>query len=234
MVWATIGDLVSRDPQEALRLVAESLEAGNARENIRKIALQAWGESDPDGALDWASSQDELSARGDTSAILSRLSLADPARALQLTIQSAHPSIKIDAARWAIMQWLSRDPEAAGTAYARLPLTYFDDEQMLRVSAMIAGELAQSKPDTALSLIEKLPQGQVRKQWLYGTAWTLASDDPARAAPLAETMPSGGSRSRLLNHIAKQWLGKDPASAGAWIEASGNFDTNARNQLLQN
>ena len=42
MIWATIGDLVTRDSEHALAMVSESIANEDVAKNIRKIVMQAW------------------------------------------------------------------------------------------------------------------------------------------------------------------------------------------------
>lgn len=232
IVWATIGDMVDRDPFTALSLVSEVIADEKVGRNVREIILEAWGEADPDAAMAWAGTYDEIQARSYSKAILRRLASADPARAFQLALETEHPSIRVGSARWTLMQWMGQDPLAAAKAYVSMPPEFFDDEQILRTSVMLSGEVAKRAPDKALSMVDQLPEGPVRNQWLYGIAWELASSTPEQAVPLAESLPPSGNRSRALQYIGKQWLSQDAESATAWIEQSGNFDQKAMAELL--
>ncbi len=233
MVWATIGDMVDSDPSAALSLVEETLTDLDVRKNVTKTILEAWSESDPDAAMAWAGDHDEIQARSFSKAIISRLASHDPGRAFQLALDSEHTAIRIGSARWTLMQWSGRDARAASEAYVGMPKEFYHDEQMVRTSIHLAGEMTRLDPDQSLALAEQLPGGSPRDRWLYATAWGMASSQPERAAAIAETLPPDGYRKRSLERIAKEWLRQDPSAAGVWIEQSGHFNEAAKAQFNQ-
>ena len=232
MIWATIGDMVDRDPNQALSFVNEVITDEAVSDNVRKILLEAWGETDPDAALAWAETHDEKQSRSYSKTIIRRLANADPAKAFRLAMKTDHASIRAGSARWVLMQWIWQDPLAAADAYVNMPPGLYEDEQMMRTSVMLSGEAAKRDSNRAIQAANQLPEGPARENWIYGVAWEIASKAPEQAAALAESLPPSGSRNRALRHIGKQWLSKDAETASRWIEQSGHFDQKAIAKLL--
>ncbi len=233
MVWATVGDMVDRDPLEALAWVDKAIDEAGVSDNVRRIILEAWGEADPEAAMAWAGQQEEIEARAFSKAIIERLASSEPEKAFQLALDSEHPAIRAGSARWTLMQWMGHDPMAAVERFASMPPEFYEDDQMMWLSVFFAEKVTKRDPAKSLALADELPQGRVRDRWLYGVAWEMASQEPVEAAALAEELPPSGHRRRALDHIGKEWLKSDAEAARAWIENSGLFGEKKREQLLK-
>ncbi len=182
--WSTF------DPEAATRFVAaRPLDRGPVARSLT-LASHAWGQTNPNAALAWASA----------------LPVNDPRY--------------LPALQGVWEGWTEADPAQAGTALRQALFGGANNRPPVELAGAVARQWAQADPAAAAQWAAGLPPGGgARGAALYqvATVWALA--DAPEAARWAATLPGGGgeTRVRIWREIINDWADNDPPAAGTWL-----------------
>jgi hypothetical protein len=216
----------------------------------RELALlfEAWGRSDPSGALSAAQKLTDKNSRDQVlTAVVSGWITKEPAAAFGWAL--AQPS-GMQYATEAIARLAKDDPQLALKLVANAPQQSDPGFREQMYSAVIRGPVEQGKYDEASKIVESIDDSTVRKQlladlastwgryqpqqaakWLVGypegaereeaasnLAYNWAQNDAAAAANFAATLPSGPSRRQALSSAVVVWAEQDIVAASNWLD----------------
>jgi hypothetical protein len=232
--------LFSRDPQGALARY-EALPA-NVREAMQSSVASIYGRSDPDGALAWIQSLDEpdsVAAR----LLLSAVERSDPARALEIALDSQSRDLRSTATMigmslvssgdretiarvldrlagsaastqvWSL--WSSDDPQAALEWLKAHPPTGGDLSVVMRP---LAEAFAARDADEAIRMTDTLPQS-LRGAWQAEVNAVRAKSDPTALAGLLADARAEPALSSTVQAVMTAALA-NPAMALAQLEGA--------------
>lgn len=199
---AGAGDLVVRLTQDSVR-----------SELLGKL-LVTWGQSDWDGALEWA--QRLPSGPAQTTALI-HLSYAWTSKNPGEAAAFAHrlPTGAEQFLTIVASQWAERDPEAAAGWAKQLPPSREKD----RVLASLTQKWAERDVASAIGFVQGLPPGPAREDAFISVISAWARSEPATAMQWALATAAGRQREYALENIFYQWTRTDPVASVAWLSS---------------
>jgi hypothetical protein len=185
-----ITQLSSRDPRAATNLaLSVATELGNiasAESAARKLAQR-----EPDDALQWTLRLPANAAgRQVTRAIIDELVRVNASEAIDRIRALPTGPARDDLLVLGASAWARRDPDSAISWLGGQP----DDGLKPRLASSVGFEVAQTRPDRALTVAEMLPEG--RNRWLLfsAIAQTWVAVDSQAALSWAGKLPAGEPR----------------------------------------
>jgi hypothetical protein len=188
-----------------------------AREhNLNETAMTAWVEIDVEAAM----AATKPSARdSEWSIILTKISSADPLRAMQLNhelvARKDHPAgdgwgLFFDHLGASLLQKLAeRDPSAA---LVELTSHFPNDQEAIKA---IAAGWASKNPAACHDWIAQLSP-DLKKAALVGLV-DAAAESPAKIAEALTGLPMDATTRSTCMKVAQEWAKKEPAAALAWV-----------------
>jgi hypothetical protein len=188
-----------------------------AREhNVNETAMTAWVEIDVEAAM----AATKPSARdSEWSIILTKISSADPLRAMQLNhelvARKDHPAgdgwgLFFDHLGASLLQKLAeRDPSAA---LVELTSHFPNDQEAIKA---IAAGWASKDPAACHAWIAQLSPDS--KKAALASLAEAAAENPAKIAEALTGLPMDATTRSTCMSVAQEWAKKEPAAALAWV-----------------
>lgn len=253
-----------RDLGEVEQLLAR-VAPGRNQDGLTAFFASALAESDPAAALGLLQRNPRgTGAETMATGILAALARTDPAAAAKAAVEYAWTPSRRDAAYGTVATvWAERDPLAALTWLATLPLGYEKRYIMGRIGGVWAardaegffafaqslqdpGErgammlnglraLAAKEPQAAHAHLQQMPAGPDREMALLGVAESVARKDPQTAAALLEQAAASRQRDSQMHDVCFQMAASDPKGALDWLSrhAALNRGDGRLKQLLE-
>ena len=92
--------------------------------------------------------------------------------------------------------------------------------------------LATSDVTRATTLIESLPEGQLRDGAVRAFAYEVKKNDPEGALAWASTMSDEERREDALDYIFRDWKTADTAAAKRWLENTDALSPEKKKEML--
>jgi hypothetical protein len=206
-------DLGSENPQQAVE-AASMMPAGKAQESALRNLIREWGESDFDGALDWAQQHTDQRIRNSLlPPLVDQLASRDPHAALDIA-QTLEGESQTRSVSGVLRAWAGKEPEAAAEWASAQP----ENDKLL---SSVAWSWAQTNRERALEWATSLPEGPAKDAALTGGVRMIAqSEQPLLTLPWITSIGSEDKRARAYEELASWWLRSDPAKARAWLETA--------------
>lgn len=206
---AIAGQLAKRDPNGALKLIAENFtgrDAANAYENV----FSAWAESDFASAYAAAQGLADPGTRVRAMrAALGQKVESDPRTVLEALREAKLSELRWDLGNRAMSRWLERDLAAARDYALALPAGEMRDQALQGV----ARELARRDPREGLAWLRDLPDNESRDQAISSLFSTWAGSDSKAALEAARELPEGRLRDSALGQLAQNLVDADLSTA---------------------
>ncbi len=233
--------------------------SGSQSSVLLNLIFPKWVNTDPDGALDFASHQPF--GEYQLGHLLDVCAERDPKIIEQWASTNSDSKLQSKALRSAVQVILEKDPEAAWRLNEKNPLhhdrdslrqhiviswgrkdpraavervvqlTNSSDAQMLFHTAF--GAWVQSDGAAALKWLDNVPD----KRWRDGAiqqATSLIIREPELIAPLVATLPHGEDRQRSIANLARGWASKDIDAAWKWARTLPPGDAEVALQSIGN
>jgi hypothetical protein len=206
---------VARSAQHAIEW-ARSQSDSELRRRLLSAVLRAWGESDPDAAVDWVLTQDMDERRADMEAALAG-AVKQPQLALAI-----------------VRQLLVYDPQDAAACGPAFIVALSNAGQFQTALEFLNSAPADSRTDWTAATFQRWGQNQpqdavkaldsITDEALHSAAFRAVVDgwsagDPAALAAYANSLPAGESRDYAVNQAFDNWSMQDPAGMAAWLSA---------------
>lgn len=223
------GQLAKRDPNGALKLIAENFsgrDAANAYDNV----FSAWAENDFASAYTAAQGLTDPGMR--TRAMRAALNQkvdSDPRMVLDALRAAKLGELRWDIGNRAMSRWLERDLNAARDYAIALPPGEMRDQGMQSV----AREMGRRDPQGALDWLQSLPNDSSRDDAIQSLFSTWAGSDSKAALEGARALPEGRLRDGALSQLAQNLVDTDLATALSVLKElpAGNSADNAYQQV---
>jgi hypothetical protein len=223
---ALIENLAVSDPLQAVELARKESDP-DLRLRFLEAAMRGWGQTNPEAALAWATSQDSMDP-GQAMAAVFHGAARDREGAIRLTAEMSKraPQRANDYGSYLIAA-LGRSGDfgaAADFAAKGAP------EARVNWLSDAYSRWANKDPRAALDYATQLTDAEARQ-----TAWHIAVsrwayNDPAAAAEYALDLPNQNERKFALAEALPRWAAADPVKAASWInefEPSPELDLGA-------
>jgi hypothetical protein len=160
-----------------------------------EIAARAWAAQAPDEALRWGLTLAEPAmAAAARRAIATELVRTGPAAAVEkIAAQPESPARQMTLG-FAVAAWARHDADTA-EAWVR---GHGDDETRSRLLLSLGFELAQTNPQRAIAMADRVPAGRDRWLLLAASSQTWVAQDHAAAMAWANQLPAGEARDAAL------------------------------------
>jgi hypothetical protein len=184
--------LTQLDPKEGVAFAAA--QEGGERFMATGTVLRTWAKTEPEAALAWAKENGAPKpAEGDEENRRGNDNFALASVITQLAKTSLDRAIQ----------------EASSGELGRTAGRTAD--------ALLNEAMEQRGADGAKKILDSLPEGQFRNDFIQQLASRLAKDDPAGTGAWALSMPAGDPRRRALGETVDEWMDKDPTGALAFV-----------------
>jgi hypothetical protein len=217
--------IASKDPLKAINLLEKIPSENQQNEALRRIG-NAWAESDPKAALDWANQQTDPKVKSEIlQGALEGMAQKEPNRALELvqSLSASERQGRIDN----ILGILSESNPEGAVGYAmNLPSNKFTNGTISR----LAGQWISSDPQGALGWFDSLTDPKIKEQVAGAMIDNLPKDDLATSLKLLDTMPSGFFQNQALSRIGRNWAQTDQKAALDW--ANQQTDPEVKTRIL--
>lgn len=206
---AVAGQLAKRDPNGALKLIAENFsgrDAANAYDNV----FSTWAETDFAAAYAAAQSLTDpgMRTRAMRAALNQRVE-SDPRGVLDALREAKTSELRWDIGNRALTRWLERDLAAARDYALALPAGEMRDQGLLAV----AREMGRRDPRSALDWLRELPDTASRDDAIQAFFNTWAGADSKAALEGARALPEGRMRDNALSQLAQSLVDTDLSAA---------------------
>jgi GrpB-like predicted nucleotidyltransferase (UPF0157 family) len=191
---AAFGRAAQNDPRAAVKTL-DGLTSEDRSAAIRELS-STWSRTDPQGALQWASSlTDPDERRRVVHSAVGQWANAEPEQAAAYAARLPDDQRK-DSLQAAVDRWASKDVEAAGAWLAKQPASFSRDG----AAAALARKIAIEDPETAMSWAAAIVEEQPRNRQTEQLARDWIRQDPASArAWIGRSNLPADMRQRLLN-----------------------------------
>lgn len=185
--------------------------AGQNRQKSLRIAVQAWGATDPRAALTWVqNSTNGFEQWQLTNAILGVWTQHEPTAAATYALGLPPEKRRSwESLRQVVMFWSRKEPQAALAWVQQLDPGI---ERNDLISLSVAG-WAPREPEAASAFALGYPPGRERIMLVNTVAREWLRVDPDSAWKFAMSLPSDAARAALLHELLEYWGSRDPASA---------------------
>jgi hypothetical protein len=217
--------IASKDPLKAINLLEKIPSENQQNEALRRIG-NAWAESDPKAALDWANQQTDPKVKSEIlQGALEGMAQKEPNRALELA-QSLPANEREGRINYILGILSESDPEGAVGYAMNLPSNKFTNGTISR----LAGQWISSDPQGALGWFDSLTDPKIKEQVAGAMIDNLPKDDLATSLKLLDTMPSGFFQNQALSRIGRNWAQTDQKAALDW--ANQQTDPEVKTRIL--
>jgi hypothetical protein len=198
---------------------------GTARSLAEKLLIARWAETDPDGAVKFASENHDFDFIA--SDVFQQLAADDMQGALARAQALSDPNARYQALRGVLSYMADQDPLGA----LRLAATLGNFPNNESLSQVIYRQWSQIDPQAAAAAASmdqsagqgwRSPVSQVLRNW--------AGQDPLSALAWANSVADAGTQARDIAQIIREWGRDDVAAAGAYVNnlpAGSNRDAAA-------
>jgi hypothetical protein len=206
----------TRSPQKAMAW-AQSQTDPDLRQRVLSAVIRAWGESDPDAAVDWVLVQDDSERRMDMEA-----ALAGAVKQPQLALAIVRGLLKYD----------PDDEAGAGPALVvalnnagqfQTALEFINagppDSQADWTTATFHRWGGNQPPD-AIKALDSIADEKLRNAAFQAIADGWSDSDPSALANYATTLLDAKDRTYALNKAIDNWSLQDPAAMADWLTTS--------------
>lgn len=187
-----------------------SLPEGNTRKQALDSLYDAWGNTDPEGAIGEVARLQGVERQSAMVGLIDSWSAQNPARILDWAVGGANgfSEAREPATQYGIRSMARHDPEAAAKRVEKMP-------PALRASANSALIEVWSEVDAeaAADWLSKQPRGPQIDGAADRLARSLVREDPEMALEWALAISSPDERTRTARDVANQWKDYDPVSA---------------------
>lgn len=206
---------VIQSPQRAVEW-ARSQGDSTLRRRLLSAVIRAWGELDPDAAVDWVLAQDMDERKADMEAALAG-AVKQPKLALAI-----------------VRQLLVYDPQDASACGPAFIVALSNAGQFQVAFDFLNGAPAdfradwtaatfrrwgQNRPQDALGALDSITGGYLHDIAFRAVVDGWSAGDPAALAAYANSLPAGESRDYAMNHLFNNWSLQDPAGMASWLSA---------------
>ncbi len=222
---SVISTIAMTHPEKAATYL-DSIANGDTRTMATMQIAQSWGPRDPDAALAWIDTLNDMEYRQAVSSIAQSVASRSPDRAAAY-LEQIRPEGR---AAWIIAVaggYAGRDPQQAVAWLSQ----FKGDEGYSQAISNVAMTVAQRDPLEAVRLVESIPEKQRRNNAMRGIVAQWAQRDPAAATRWTSTISDPESRRRIVTVTVGEWAQHDPNAAGRW--AMGVQEPETRDQALQ-
>ena len=217
-----IGGVASHDPAVAAALVDEM--PRSASRVVTGSLIEVWSRTDPEAAARWLADKDGQTAQNGLHQLAWHWSRKD------LEAANAYADTLTGARRTAFLGGLANTVSHLSTNEMLAWMSrYEDDPAYPGLVGSIAGNVAQEDVQTALSLVESLPEEE-RASAYASVIPTMAWNDPEAAVALVDEVENETMRASLSSMAFSMWAQNDAESA--LEQASGLRRGPARDQAL--
>lgn len=247
LLLAIAGQLVTRDPQQALQISLQ-LSPSPLRDDVLARSLAIWAADDAAASERWLLSLEDITLQKTLRPILIlQLASNDPAAAVALARQDLSVGrSREDTLARVFLAWTEQDPAAALAGASALDNPAERDQAIAGVCARISQDnpsaairtlvsqgVADSCPDVlqqlaarwlavdeseAIEWINLQPEGEIRDLLMKQMAIARSQSDPAGAAQLiANRIPPGPVQDEAALSILRHWAIRDPRAASIWL-----------------
>lgn len=193
-----------------LRQIPES----SARELASRLLVTRWGETDPEGALQFAFSNHEFDYIA--SDVFQQLATVDLQSALNRAENIGDLNMRYEALRGVLSFMADEDPAGALKLASSFPP--FPNNEPL--SSVIYAQWAATDPAGAAAQAAldssgtgwRSPMGQVLRNW--------ASQDPMAAVNWSMSVSDPAAQARDISQVMRQWSREDLDAAAAWVNSA--------------
>jgi hypothetical protein len=193
-----------------LRQIPES----SARELAMRLLVTRWGETDPEGALQFALSNHEFNYIA--SDVFQQLAADDVQSALNRAENIPDLNMRYEALRGVLSFMADQDPAGALQLASTFPS--FPNNEPL--SSVIYAQWAANDPQAAAAQAAqdsagtgwRSPMGQVLRNW--------ASQDPMAAVNWSMSVSDPAAQARDISQVMRQWSRDDLNAAVAWVSSA--------------
>ena len=217
--------IASKDPDKAIKLLEKIPSENDQNEALKRIG-NAWAESDPKAALDWANQQTDPKVKSEIlKGVIDGMAQKDPNSALELA-QSLPANEREGRIDYILTVLSESDPEGAVSYAMNLPSNKSTNMTISR----LAGQWISSDPQGALGFYGSLTDPKLKEQVAGTMIDNLSKDDLAKSLDLLDTMPPGFFQNQALSRIGRNWAQTDQKAALDW--ANVQTDPEVKSEIL--
>lgn len=216
--------LVALSPQQALAW-AQSQHDPTLRQRLLVAVIQAWGESFPAAAMNWAMAQIGEARQPSVAAALTGALRTQPAVALTIA-----QNLLVDEPGFGegcVGSLISRFSAARDFAMAWQLTTVAPDDFRASWMNAVFRSWAEDQPQDAMQALQSVPDTGLRETLFQSAVNGWAAGSPASLAAYAVTLPPGADRELAVKQAMDNWSLQDPAAMAAWLNtlpSGADFD----------
>ena len=199
---------------------AKELPEGRMKKWAIEGAIDPWCRSDPRGAATYFEGFPAGSNQYVLGHVASIWAATDPAAASAWATGLSPRPVRSKVLLGVISTWARNDPEAASSFLSSLGSGLLADDRASAL-ARIAGALAESDIERAVSWFQELPPEIVPDDAAFVICMALTDVSPEAAADFVAALPRGDARSHAVADVATELAHGDIGEALAWIEGLG-------------
>jgi len=214
MMATVIGMVAQQDPGRARQLL-EQVPDGAARGQAVQHLASDWAQIDPEAAMRWVLETRDPYAERALPGIAMQLISRDPRRAIDM-LADLDGVGGIAGAQWRgqIAAALA-DTESINAALGYVE-QYRNSPEFPGLQAMLVQRVAQTDPDSAWGLVERMPSGQMRDQAITNIVGQKAATEPRTALRWVDAISDENHRNMAISMVASTWGRVDTAGAEQW------------------
>jgi hypothetical protein len=210
-------DIALRSPQRAIGWARAQTDP-TLRRRCVFAAIRAWGEHNPNAAVDWSLNQPEDERQTDLEAALAGAAL-QPQQAVAIVrglLKYYDPTDHVNAAP-ALVVALNN------ACQFQTALDFIKDSppdlqsDWMRTTFQRWGA---SQPQEAIQALNSIPDDNLRRYAFQTLVESWSAQQPAAAAEYVTSLPDGDDRRLALAQIADNWSLQDPAAFATWLNTS--------------
>jgi hypothetical protein len=211
---AFISSLSTAGYPDALRRIRQ-ITSTNERELASRLLIAQWGQTDPDGALQFAAGNRAFAYVAED--VFAQLASAEFDSALEKATAIPGAELRYRALRGVLSAQADSDPAQALQLAEKLG----DFRGFEPLASAIYRQWAATDPQAAAQHASANP-GTGDRAWaspVLPVIYTWAQQDPVAAANWVLTLGSAQEQSRSMNEVMRQWTREDASAAANWIHA---------------
>jgi hypothetical protein len=206
---------VARSARRAIEW-ARSQSDSEFHRRLLSAVIRAWGENDPDAAVDWVLTQDMDERRADMEAALAG-AVKQPQLALAIVRQ--------------LLVYDPQDTAGCGPAFVvalnnagqfQTALEFLNgapDDSRAEWMTSTFRHWGQNQPQDAVRALDSVTDENLHSTAFRAIVEGWSAGDPAALAAYANSLPAGENRDYAVNHAFDNWSLQDPAGMAAWLSA---------------
>ncbi len=210
---AALGMMARTSPEKAAGIALGEAAPKDGYRNLQSV-IAVWADYAPKQALDWLEQQEspDLNPRY-LPGIVEAWALREPEDALGFALALKDPSLKQSAVNTALSAWAGRDARAAIDYMMGIPV----EERPEKMIDSLTWAIGQVPLARIADIVESLPEGADRNEFVSRVANGQAWRDPSGAAMLASALSEGRQRQKTMAAVATAWARKDAPAASEWL-----------------